>query len=73
MKKGHSSDHERRPLLSSGGVIDDQHTRRKTSGTIINLNTLPVLEEKRDVFYLLSLILHNTKPVGHQVSYVPNL
>lgn len=35
---------------------------------ILDANKLQMLEEKRDIFYLLSFILHNTKPVGHQVS-----
>ncbi|GMN40033.1 hypothetical protein TIFTF001_009262 [Ficus carica] len=33
---------------------------------ILDANKLQMLEEKRDIFYLLSFILHNTKPVGHQ-------
>ncbi|WVZ96825.1 hypothetical protein U9M48_042413 [Paspalum notatum var. saurae] len=38
---------------------------RKT-GTIINVDNLRMLKDRRDLFYPLSLILHNTKPVGHQ-------
>lgn len=70
MKKEHSSVHPSRALLSSSEINDHHHTRRKARGTIIDSNSLQMLEEKRDVFYILSLILHNTKPVGHQVSFV---
>ncbi|KAK4276957.1 hypothetical protein QN277_015041 [Acacia crassicarpa] len=66
MKKEHSSVHPSRALLSSSEINDHHHTRRKARGTIIDSNSLQMLEEKRDVFYILSLILHNTKPVGHQ-------
>ncbi|KAH9321004.1 hypothetical protein KI387_015643, partial [Taxus chinensis] len=35
-------------------------------GGIINIFTLQSLEYRRDIFFPLSLILHNTRPVGHQ-------
>ena len=44
--------------------------RTRVYGGILDANNLQKLEEKRDVFYLLSFILHNTKPVGHQVSLI---
>ncbi|XP_054796784.1 uncharacterized protein LOC129302133 [Prosopis cineraria] len=64
--KEHSSVQPRRALLSSSEIIDNNYTRRNTNGTVIDSNSIQMLEEKREIFYLLSLILHNTKPVGHQ-------
>lgn len=46
---------------------EDYTTRRKNYGGIIDLDSLPSLKEKRDMFFLLSFLVHNTKPVGHQV------
>ncbi|XP_051151685.1 uncharacterized protein LOC127265751 isoform X2 [Andrographis paniculata] len=40
--------------------------RRKVNGTIIDVNSLKVLEEQRDICFILSVLIHNTKPVGHQ-------
>ncbi|XP_062163420.1 uncharacterized protein LOC133870340 isoform X2 [Alnus glutinosa] len=40
--------------------------RKRTYGSILDASNLQVLEEKREIFYLLSFILHNTKPVRHQ-------
>jgi len=44
--------------------------RKRIYGGIIDCNSLRMLEEKRDLFYLISFIVHNTKPVGHQVAFV---
>lgn len=52
-------------LSQPSGRIDSYMMRKKSYGGIIDTNT--VLEERRDVFYLLCFIVHNTKPVGHQV------
>ncbi|KAL0311912.1 UNVERIFIED_CONTAM: hypothetical protein Sradi_5590500 [Sesamum radiatum] len=46
----------------------DGNSRRKIDGGILDINSLKVLEEKRDLFFILSFLIHNTKPVGHQVS-----
>lgn len=54
--------------LSPGGRIEDNYMRRKMHGVVIDVNNLQMLDEKRDIFYFLSFILQNTKPVGHQVS-----
>lgn len=43
-------------------------TGKRSYRGIIDTNSLQMLEEKRDIFYLLSFIVHNTKPVGHQVA-----
>lgn len=48
----------------SSGLINMQ---RRSYGGIIDSNSVKLLEEKRDIFYFLSFIVHNTKPVGHQV------
>ncbi|GAV56979.1 hypothetical protein CFOL_v3_00518 [Cephalotus follicularis] len=54
-------------LLSRAHRSSERYMRRKRMyGGIIDANNLQMLEEKRDIFYLLSFILHNTKPVGHQ-------
>lgn len=44
--------------------------QKRPYGGILDANNLRMLEEKRDIFFLLSFILHNTKPVGHQVFLV---
>ncbi|CAK7353096.1 unnamed protein product [Dovyalis caffra] len=54
-------------LVSQAQRSRDGYIRRKKSyGGIIDTNSLRMLEEKRDLFYLISFIVHNTKPVGHQ-------
>ncbi|MFQ6650929.1 hypothetical protein Gotur_022652, partial [Gossypium turneri] len=54
-------------LLTQGHESSDGFARRRRSnGRLIDTNNLQMLEEKRDMFYLLSFIVHNTKPVGHQ-------
>ncbi|KAJ6994791.1 hypothetical protein NC653_017555 [Populus alba x Populus x berolinensis] len=45
---------------------DSYMRRKRIYGGIIDTNSLRMLEEKRDLFYLISFIVHNTKPVGHQ-------
>ncbi|KAF3793289.1 hypothetical protein EJ110_NYTH09664 [Nymphaea thermarum] len=40
--------------------------RKRICGAILDSNSLRMLEERRDVFFPLSLIVHNTRPVGHQ-------
>lgn len=41
--------------------------KRKFYGRILDIDSLKMLKEKRDLFYVLSFLIHNTKPVGHQV------
>ncbi|XP_042401678.1 uncharacterized protein LOC121991725 [Zingiber officinale] len=38
----------------------------KRIGGLLDGDNLKLLEEKKDLFYPFSLILHNTKPIGHQ-------
>lgn len=55
-------------LSEAHGNAESYARRRRAYAGILDTNSLQMLEEKRDMFYLLSFILHNTKPVGHQVS-----
>lgn len=58
-------------LLTQGHESSDGFARRRRSyGRLMDTNNLQMLEEKRDMFYLLSFIVHNTKPVGHQVAHM---
>ncbi|KAF8388896.1 hypothetical protein HHK36_025577 [Tetracentron sinense] len=57
--------HRENPLVhlrSSKNIM----TRKKISGGILDTNSLQMLEEKKDIFYPFSFIVHNTKPIGHQ-------
>lgn len=47
--------------------------RKKSYGGILDASSLQMLEEKRNVSCLLSYVLHNTKPVGHQVCVYLNV
>lgn len=47
--------------------VKDALMRKKITGGVIDSNSLRTLKDRRDLFYPFSLILHNTKPVGHQV------
>ena len=61
--------HREDTLLSEGQKSSEFYMKLKRSfGGIIDTNSLKRLKEKRDLFYILSFIVHNTKPVGHQVS-----
>ncbi|KAJ3694104.1 hypothetical protein LUZ60_009584 [Juncus effusus] len=40
--------------------------RKRITGGVIDIHSLRTLKDKRDFLYPFSLILHNTKPVGHQ-------
>ncbi|XP_059645479.1 uncharacterized protein LOC132287032 [Cornus florida] len=55
------------PLLSqTRRSIGNLLRQKRTYGGILDTNSLKMLEEKRDIFYPLSFMSHNTKPVGHQ-------
>nr|XP_043627763.1 uncharacterized protein LOC122599331 isoform X2 [Erigeron canadensis] len=41
-------------------------TWKRCHGRILDLNSLQAFSETRDIFFPLSFIIHNTKPVGHQ-------
>ncbi|XP_030530685.2 uncharacterized protein LOC115741106 [Rhodamnia argentea] len=53
-------------LLSRLRSSETHMRRKRTLGGILDLNNLQMLEEKRNLFYFLSFMIHNTKPVGHQ-------
>ncbi|TVU17129.1 hypothetical protein EJB05_33144, partial [Eragrostis curvula] len=45
---------------------NDALMRKRIVGTIVDVDNLRMLKDSRNLLYPLSLILHNTKPVGHQ-------
>ncbi|XP_075489131.1 LOW QUALITY PROTEIN: uncharacterized protein LOC142527987 [Primulina tabacum] len=47
-------------------ISTDGNPRWKICGGILDIRSLKVLEERRDIFFLLSFLIQNTKPVGHQ-------
>nr|POE61973.1 hypothetical protein CFP56_41805 [Quercus suber] len=53
-------------LNQAHGSNESLLRRRRIFGSILDANSVQEIEEKREIFYLLSFILHNTKPVGHQ-------
>ncbi|KAG2586487.1 hypothetical protein PVAP13_5NG039900 [Panicum virgatum] len=46
--------------------VKDALMRKRITGGVLDSNNLRTLKDRRDLFYPFSLILHNTKPVGHQ-------
>ncbi|KAJ9555936.1 hypothetical protein OSB04_010550 [Centaurea solstitialis] len=61
--------HDSKELEASNqihGGADDNMTQKKSYGRVLDINSLRTLKEKRDVFFPLTFILHNAKPVGHQ-------
>ncbi|KAI3454112.1 hypothetical protein Pfo_010775 [Paulownia fortunei] len=44
----------------------ERKLRQNIYGGILDINSLKVLEEKKDISFALSFLIHNTKPVGHQ-------
>ncbi|XP_075641458.1 uncharacterized protein LOC142613134 isoform X2 [Castanea sativa] len=57
---------EETPLNQAHGNNESLMRRRRIFGSILDANSVLEIEEKREIFYLLSFVLHNTKPVGHQ-------
>ncbi|KAK4786549.1 hypothetical protein SAY86_010382 [Trapa natans] len=54
-------------LLSCPPRSSETHgSSKRTFGGVINISNLQMLIEKRDLFYILTFMVHNTKPVGHQ-------
>lgn len=39
---------------------------KRINGSIIDRHNVHTLNDKKDIFYPLSFVMHNTKPVGHQ-------
>lgn len=52
-------------LLSQRNV--EGNLIQKIHGGVLDVNSLKTLQEKRDILCALSFLIHNTKPVGHQV------
>ncbi|KVH89933.1 hypothetical protein Ccrd_008071 [Cynara cardunculus var. scolymus] len=62
--------HDSKELKASNqihGGADDNLTQKKSYGRVLDINSLKTLKEKRDVFFPFTFIVHNTKPVGHQL------
>ncbi|KAL9226861.1 hypothetical protein vseg_002624 [Gypsophila vaccaria] len=68
INRGNSSGFQwEEPLINHSDQKTEKFSRQKKPfGTILDIENLPSLEERRDFFFPFSLILHNTKPVGHQ-------
>ncbi|KAG5376994.1 hypothetical protein IGI04_041590 [Brassica rapa subsp. trilocularis] len=66
--KENSPAHLRESMLYNQNHTNTENyaTRRKNYAGIIDGDSLPSLKEKRDMFFILSFLVHNTKPVGHQ-------
>ena len=47
---------------------NDAYMCKGITGGILNIDNLMVLKDRSELFYPLSLLLHNTKPAGHQVT-----
>ncbi|KAM3407778.1 hypothetical protein ACQJBY_001250 [Aegilops geniculata] len=45
---------------------NDAYMCKSITGGILNVDNLMTVKDRNDLFHPLSLILHNTKPVGHQ-------
>ena len=46
---------------------EQEHFTQSLNSSIIDIGSLQFLKEEKDVLSLLSFLIHNTKPVGHQV------
>ncbi|XP_057524214.1 uncharacterized protein LOC130803974 [Amaranthus tricolor] len=66
--RGNSSCYHREDGLLDHGNKRSEYLmgQKRSKGGILDINNIQSLEEKRDFFFPFSLILHNTKPVGHQ-------
>ncbi|GAB2275819.1 hypothetical protein Dimus_010568 [Dionaea muscipula] len=66
-RKGNSLAYSKKePLLCNSKSRNDFLMPKRSYGAILDYNSLKMLEERREIFFPLFLILHNTKPVGHQ-------
>ncbi|KAL6533975.1 hypothetical protein OROHE_013808 [Orobanche hederae] len=62
----YKKDESSNKFLSRTRKSGEGNWRRTIYGGILDTNSLKLLEEKRDLFFVLSFLIHNTKPVGHQ-------
>lgn len=54
-------------MFSNGPWRSSESVMKRKNGGILDINSLHMLEEKKDIFFPLSFIIHNTKPVGQHV------
>ncbi|XP_047324927.1 uncharacterized protein LOC124928723 [Impatiens glandulifera] len=53
-------------ILDQRGSSESLVAQSKKCVGVLDIGNLKLIEEKMDMYYPLSYILHNTKPVGHQ-------
>lgn len=53
-------------LLNQMDRSVENNSGQKIHAGILDINSLKMLREKRDILFALSFVIHNTKPVGHQ-------
>lgn len=53
--------------IQRGSQAEAVLRRKRVNGSIIDRHNVHTLDDKKDIFYPLSFVMHNTKPVGHQV------
>ncbi|CAL5443386.1 unnamed protein product [Camellia sinensis] len=56
-----------RKAVDDSSACEHLLTHKSISGGILQIKILQTLEEKKTLCYPLSFILHNTKPISHQV------
>nr|XP_043628452.1 uncharacterized protein LOC122599906 [Erigeron canadensis] len=52
--------------VSMHGNANDHMTQKKSYGRVLDIDSLKLLKENRELLFPLSFIIHNTKPVGHK-------
>ncbi|GFZ08569.1 hypothetical protein Acr_20g0003770 [Actinidia rufa] len=65
-KENSADRHSEEAFLRQSQQSSENLLRLKKAYEIIDTTSLKMLKEKMDIFYPLSFITHNTKPVGHQ-------
>ncbi|XP_057477166.1 uncharacterized protein LOC130764890 isoform X1 [Actinidia eriantha] len=65
-KESSADRHSEETFLRQSQQSSENLLRLKKAYEIIDATSLKMLKEKMDIFYPLSFITHNTKPVGHQ-------
>ncbi|XP_028092655.1 uncharacterized protein LOC114292834 [Camellia sinensis] len=56
-----------RKAVDDSSACEHLLTHKRIGGGILQIKILQTLEEKKTLCYPLSFILHNTKPISHQV------
>ncbi|GFZ08591.1 hypothetical protein Acr_20g0003990 [Actinidia rufa] len=70
-KENSADRHSEEAFLRQSQQSSENLLRLKKAYEIIDTTSLKMLKEKMDIFYPLSFITHNTKPVGHQFHWRP--